>query len=205
MLYPILASLLCVILATANLMAVKMIDVFSLTLPAAVLCYPFAFVVGDLLTEFYGFRTTRKVVFLAFALNAVSAGFLALAAVLPASRYFQHDAAFRVVFLTAPRILGASFAAFLISGVFNSFVFDYLRRRKIPLLARSSASTFFGVILDSAVFISLAFCGVMPARDLLFAILCQILAKLAIGIGIGAPLTWCVVKKLRAVFPATRA
>ena len=194
---PVLTSLLCVLLVTANFMAVKTVDVFCFTLPAAVLCYPFSYVLGDLLTEFHGFQTARKIIFLAFLLNAMVVGFLMLAAVLPPSQYFQLDGAFRGVFLTAPRILMASFTAFVLSGICNSWLFDFFKRRSVPLLRRSSASSFFAIILDSAVFITLAFCNVLPLRALLAAILGQILAKICVGIFIGAPATWCVVRMMR--------
>jgi len=195
---PVLTSLLCVLLVTANFMAVKTVDVFCFTLPAAVLCYPFSYVLGDLLTEFHGFQTARKIIFLAFLLNAAAVGFLMLAAVLPPSQNFSHDPAFRAVFLTAPRILAASFTAFIMSGILNSWLFDFFKRRAIPLLQRSSVSSLFAISLDSAVFISLAFYGVLPNNVLLTAILGQILAKIVIGIGIGAPATWCVVKLMRS-------
>jgi len=191
---PILSSLLCALLITANFMAVKTVDVFCFTLPAAVLCYPFSYVIGDLLTEFHGFQTARKIIFLAFLLNAVAVGFLMLAAALPPSQYFQIDDAFRGVFLAAPRILAASFTAFVLSGICNSWLFDYFKRRAVPLLRRSSASSFCAIALDSAVFITLAFGNILPLRALWVAILGQILAKICVGIFIGAPATWCAVK-----------
>ena len=190
----LLSGLFAAVVIAANFMAVKAVDVLCFTLPAAVLCYPFSFVLGDLVTEFYGFRTTRKIVLLTFLLNALAIGFLALAAVLPPSRRFANDAAFRGVFLAAPRILAASFTAFVLSGLLNSWLFDLVKRRGFPLLARSAASTFCGVVVDSALFIPLAFYGVFPARVLLLSIAGHILAKVVLGIGAGSPLTWCVVK-----------
>ena len=194
MFLSILSVLFCFIVLTANIMAVKMIDVSCFTLPAAVFCYPFCFVLGDLLTEFHGFKTARKIVLLTFLVNALSVGLLSLAAVLPPSQYYQHNDAFRVVFLNTPRIVGASFAAFVLSGIFNSYLFAFIKRHGHPLLVRSSVSTFFGVILDSTVFITLAFVGKLPTNILLLTILGQILAKIFVGICIGTPLTWLIVR-----------
>ena len=194
---PILSVLFCSIIITANLMAAKMIDVFCFTLPAAVICYPFCFVLGDLLTEFHGFRTTRKIVLLTFLTNAMAIGFLTLATLMKPSRFYQHNEAFVIIHQTGLRILGASFAAFVLSGLLNSFIFDLIKRRAHPLLVRSSVSTLIGVIIDSAVFITLAFCGVLPTNVLLLTILGQILAKILVGIVIGTPLTWCVVRIMK--------
>lgn len=194
----VLAGLFFTFVLTANLMAVKTIDVWCFTLPAAVWVYPFSFTFNDLVTEFYGFKAARKIVLLTFLLNAAAMGFLALAVFLPPSRHFGHDAAFRVIFLGGPRILGASFAAFVTSGLLNSFLFDRIKRAtRLPLVLRSAASTFCGVLVDSAAFILLAFWGKLPRDVLLLAVTGQILAKLLLGVGVGAPVTWRVATLLR--------
>jgi len=191
----ILSCLFATIILAANFMAFKIVDIFWFTLPAAVICYPFSFVLNDLITEFYGFATTRKIVFLTFFLNALVIGLLALTAILPPSQFFEHDAAFRVIFLGVPRILIASFTAFVLSSLLNSFLFDLIKRTTShPLLLRSAVTTFCGVLLDSVLFITLAFYGVLPLHILLLTILGHILAKIFFGILIGSPVTWCVVK-----------
>ena len=197
---PLLFSLLTTLVLTSNLMAVKTVDIWCFTLPAAIILYPFAFVIGDLLTEFHGFRTTRRAVITAMLCNAAMVGLLALAVMMPPSQFFpgEMNDAFRAIFLAAPRIVGASFAAFLVSGVFNGWLFALIKRKtKHHLMTRSSVSTFFGVILDSVVFIALAFAGDMPTNVLLMAILGQIIDKLVVGLGVGVPLTYLIVKALK--------
>jgi len=196
-LLPFLTGLLSAIIVASNFMAMKLVDVWMFTVPAAVLCYPFSFVCGDVITELFGFKTARKVVLSTFMFNAVIMGFLALATLLPPSRYFDGNETFATIFLFAPRILGASFVAFIVSGLLNSFVFDKLKRGgKVPLIARSSVSSVLGIILDSVIFIGIAFAG-KPPCVLGMTILGQIIAKLIIGVGIGAPLTWWIIKMLR--------
>ena len=193
---PFLAGLFSAIIIASNFMAFKLIDVAWFTLPAAVLCYPFAFVCNDIITELFGFKATRKVIYSTFVFNAIVIGLLALAAVLPASTYFADDDAFRTVFLGAgPRILLASFTAFIVSGILNSFIFDALKKTgKFPLMARSSVSTVFGIILDSVVFIGIAFAGKLPPQVLWMTMLGQVIAKFVVGVGIGTPLTWCILR-----------
>jgi len=196
-----LPSLLLLIVLASNLMAVKTVDIAipeflisqfpnfpisQFTLPAAIILYPFAFVVGDLITEFHGFKATRRAVVFALLCNAGFAGLLALAAIMPPSQHFPHDEAFRTICLAAPRIVIASFTAFLASGVLNGWIFAFLKKHAHPLLTRSSVSTIVGVILDSTIFITIAYAGKYPLGMM---ILGQILAKLLVGIGIGVPLT----------------
>ena len=198
MLLPLLTGIFSAIIIASNFMAMKLIDVAGFTIPAAVLCYPFGFVCNDIITELFGFKTTRKVIFLTFAFNAIVIGFLALAATLPPSQNFANDAAFNLVFLSAPLILVASFTAFIASGILNSFIFDALKKTgRFPLMARSSVSTVFGIILDSVIFIGIAFAGKLPPDILLMTMLGQIIAKFVVGVGIGTPLTWCILKRLK--------
>ena len=194
----ILSSLFAAVIIAANLMAVKLVDLAVFTLPAAVFCYPFSFVLNDLITEFHGFRTTRKIVFLTFLLNALVIGFLTLAVLLPPSQFYPHNDAFRVIHLGLPRILAASFAAFITSSLLNSFLFDLLKRTtRLHLILRSASTTFCGVILDSALFITLAFYGDKPTSILPMMIFGHILAKIFFGILIGSPATWLIVRIMR--------
>ena len=206
MLLPFLTGLFSTIIIASNFMAIKLIDVAWFTLPAAVICYPFGFVCGDIITELFGFKTTRKVVLSTFAFNAIVVGFLSLAAILPPSRNFSDNEAFKDIFLSAPTILAASFAAFAVSGILNAFVFDALKNTgKYPILARSSVSTLLGVAVDSVIFIGVAFARILPLRILLMTMLGQIIAKIVVGICVGTPLTWCVLKALGERKPVSNA
>ena len=194
----ILSGLFFAIVLAANFMAVKLVDIFCFTLPAAVFCIPFSFVLNDVITEFHGFRTMRKIVFLTFLLNAIVIGFLTFAVKLPPSRFFENDEAFRVIFLGVPRILFASFTAFITSSLLNSFLFDLLKRTtRLHLILRSASTTFCGVILDSALFITLAFYGDKPTSILPMMIFGHILAKIFFGILIGSPATWLIVRLMK--------
>lgn len=195
-LLPFLTGMFTTIILSSNFMAMKLIDVGSFTVPAAVVCYPLSFVCGDIITELFGFKTTRKAVFSIFIFNAIIVCFLSVASIMPPSAHYNDNEAFRTVFLSTPwRILGGSFVAFIICGILNSFVFDALKKTgKFPLMARSSISTAISIIFDSIIFIGIAFGGTLPLQVLWITMVGQILAKFFVGILIGVPLTWCILR-----------
>jgi len=59
-------------LITANITAVKLVGVFGLVLPAAVIIFPLSYIFGDVLTEVYGYRQARRVIWLGFFCNLIS-------------------------------------------------------------------------------------------------------------------------------------
>ncbi|MCL2797842.1 MAG: queuosine precursor transporter [Firmicutes bacterium] len=189
-----LSGLFITLLITSNLMAVKLITVGVIYLPASVICFPFCFAVSDLINEFYGFKTTRRVLWFAFIFNAIVVGFTVLATVLPPAGVYDGNEAFKSVFLSTPRILGASFTAFIVGGLLNSFFFDRIRKKNNFFVVRSSVSTLLAVIADSFIFITLAFAGALPFTGLMLMVCWQALAKLLVGIGLGTPLSLVSVK-----------
>ncbi|MCL2062609.1 MAG: queuosine precursor transporter [Firmicutes bacterium] len=189
-----LSGLFITLLIASNLMAVKFIAIGTVVLPAAVICYPLCFVASDLINEFYGFKTTKKVILFAFIFNALVVGLTALAVVLPPAPGYEHNEAFKTIFLSTPLILGASFLAFAVGGILNSYVFNKIRKKNKPLALRSVVSTFLGIIVDSFIFITLVCMFDTPFGELMLLVLWQVLAKIIVGIGLGTPLTLLTVK-----------
>ena len=189
-----LSGLFFTLLIASNFMAIKLISIWNIILPSAVICYPFCFVVNDLINEFYGYKTVKNVVVFAFIFNAIIVGLLTLAAIIAPSPVYENNEAFRIIFLSAPRILFASFTAFLVSGFLNGYVFNKIRQKNSFLSLRSAVSTFLGIIVDSFLFITLAYAFAVPLDNLMLVVLWQILAKLLIGVALGTPITMLIVK-----------
>ena len=185
-------------LITANIVAVKLIDVAGMVLPAAIIVFPVSYIIGDVLTEVYGFRQARRVIWLGFACNLLAVVVIWLAGVLPAAGFWDGQPAFERILGQAPRILVASFAAYLIGEFANSAV---LARMKVAtegrfLWARTIGSTVVGQGLDSAVFMTVAFAGIIPAEGLATAVVTQWLVKTAYEAA-ATPLTYLVVGFLK--------
>ena len=185
-------------LITANIIAVKLIDIGGFVLPAAIIVFPISYIVGDVLTEVYGYRRARRVIWLGFACNLFAVLAIWGAGALPAAGFWDGDAAYDRILGAAPRILAASFAAYLVGEFANSYV---LAKMKIAtagrwLWLRTIGSTVVGQGLDSAIFMTIAFAGILPTEALAAAVLTQWIAKTAYEAA-ATPLTYAVVGFLK--------
>jgi len=148
-------------LITANVIAVKVIGLGPAELPAAIFVFPLSYIFGDVLTEVYGYRVARKVIWLGFACNLVFVFFAWVGQVLPPAGFWQGQAAYKSILGYTPRLLAASFCGYLAGEFANSFI---LSRMKVLtkgrwLWSRTIGSTVVGQGLDTAIFITLAFAG----------------------------------------------
>ncbi len=208
-LYPAIVAAFSVSLVVSNIIAVKLVDAFGLILPAAVILFPLTYIFGDVLTEVYGYARARQAIWIGFGANALAVlaiwigGKLPGAAVWTAGFYDSaSDAqrAYQAILGFSPRLLAASFSAYLVGEFLNSFV---LARLKIAtrgrfLWLRTIGSTLVGQGVDSAIFLSLAFAGLLPAPALLSTIVAQWLVKSGYE-ALATPLTYLVVNALKKV------
>lgn len=185
-------------LITANIIAVKLIGVFGLVLPAAIVVFPISYIFGDVLTEVYGYSQARRVIWLGFLCNLIAVAAIWAGQALPAASFWDGQGAYERILGYTPRLLGASFLAYLVGEFANSFV---LAKMKIAtngrwLWSRTIGSTLVGEALDSMIFITLAFVGTIPADGLATAIATQWLAKSAYEAA-ATPLTYGLVNFLK--------
>jgi uncharacterized integral membrane protein (TIGR00697 family) len=185
-------------LITANIAAVKLIGVFGFVLPAGTIIFPISYIFGDVLTEVYGYRQARRVIWLGFLCNFIVVVALWIGQVLPPASFWDGQKAYERILGYTPRLLVASFFAYLVGEFANSFV---LAKMKIAtkgrwLWTRTIGSTVVGEGLDSFVFMTLAFAGTIPMVVLSIAILTQWLVKSFYEAAV-TPLTYIVVNFLK--------
>jgi uncharacterized integral membrane protein (TIGR00697 family) len=185
-------------LITANIVAVKLISAGGRALPAGIIVFPISYIVGDVLTEVYGFGQARRVIWLGFVCNVAVVIAIWIAQELPAAPFWDGQAAYERILGYTPRLLAASFLAYLVGEFANSVV---LAKMKIAtrgrwLWSRTIGSTVVGEGLDSAVFITIAFAGTITAASLREAIVTQWLAKSLYEVA-ATPLTYLVVAFLK--------
>ena len=193
------AALFVTCLLTANTMATKLFMVGGVVLTAGVVIFPVSYVVGDVLTEVWGYGAARRVIWLGFACNALMVVALWLGGELPAAPFWKGQDAYETIFGHTPRVLGASFLAYLVGEFANAFV---LAKLKVAtqgrwLWMRTIGSTVVGQALDSAVFVTLAFAVVVPAGALLHIIVAQWVFKV-IYEAAATPLTYAAVAWLKS-------
>ena len=185
----------------ANVMAVKLINVAGVTFfDAGTVTFPLAFMLGDVLTEIWGYKTARKVIILAFICNLLMVGMTTIGVHLPYPDYAADSAeAYARVFSYVPRIVAASLFAFLCGELANAWAMEKIKTATSGryLWLRAIASSMLGYIFDTVLFVILAFAGTAPAKDLATMIGFQYLAKVLLE-GLGAtPFTYLAVAWLR--------
>ncbi len=157
-----IAAVFVTTLVVSNVIAVKLVEVGGRVFPAALVLFPLSYVLGDVLTEVYGFREARRVIWLGFVCNLLAVGAIQVAIALPAAGFWtENQAAYETVLGTTWRIFAASLVAYLLGELANALV---LARMKVAtggrfLWSRTIGSTLVGQGLDSVVFVTLAFAG----------------------------------------------
>ena len=177
--FLVVVALFIATLIASNIVAVKLIDVSGLILTAAIVIFPLSYIIGDVLTDVYGYRQARRAIWLGFLGNLVVVVAIVIAGALPAAGFWKDQQAFDLILGQTPRILAASFAAFLVGEFTNSFVLAKLKIATAGryLWLRTIGSTLVGQGLDSAIFVAIAFAGVLPGDVLVATMVTQWLVK----------------------------
>jgi len=186
-------------LLTANVTAAKLISVGGLTLSAGIVIFPVSYILGDVLTEVWGYGAARRVIWLAFGCNVLMVAAIWAGGALRPAPFWKGQAAYEEILGQAPRILIASLTAYLLGEFANAYV---LARLKIAtagrwLWVRTIGSTVVGEGLDSLVFVALAFAGTVSAGALVQIVVNQWLVKVAYE-AVATPLTYAAVGWLKA-------
>jgi queuosine precursor transporter len=205
--FPLVTAVFVTTLITSNIIAVKLVNIAGLFLPAAVILFPIAYIFGDILTEVYGYARARQVIWIGFGCNLFAVGAIWAAGILPAAPFWapapytspeEAQQAFQAILGLTPRILLASFLAYLVGEFLNAYVLARLKMvtKGRFLWVRTIGSTIFGQGADSAVFITVAFIGIFEGADLGRAILSQWGVKVAYET-IATPFTYLIVNALK--------
>jgi hypothetical protein len=185
-------------LLISNTLDNKIFTLAGLALPAGIVLFPLAYVFGDVLTEVYGYATSRTVIWIGFLALALMVGSFELARILPPAPFWTHQDAYEVILGRIPRIVAASIVAYFFGEFCNSYVLAKMkvRMRGAAMPVRFVASTVVGQFVDTAVFVLIAFTGTMPRAALLTVTLSAWAVKVAWEV-IALPLTVPIVKALK--------
>lgn len=156
-------------LITANMVSTKILEVGPFFVPAGVLAYSITFAMTDTLCELWGRKQTQAVVAAGFVAQLLVLGLILLAVYLPGAPFWQNQAAYASVFGPAPRIILASLVAYLVSQSFDLWAFTWLKERfqGRHLWLRNNLSTAASQLIDTLIFITVAFAGVLELWPLI--------------------------------------
>ena len=196
--FIIITALFITCIITANILIVKQITIFGLILPAAIVIFPLSYIFGDVLTEVYGYRQARKVIWLGFFCNLMTVIAIWIVGILPPAPVFEAQTAYERILGSTPRFLIASFLAYLAGEFLNSYVLAKMKllTKGKWLWSRTIASTLVGEAIDTALVLFIGFWGVLPVGALGMMILGHWLLKCAYEI-VATPLTYIIVGYLK--------
>jgi len=196
--FVVVAALFVTCLITSNIIIAKQISIGVIVLPAAIVIFPLSYIIGDVLTEVYGYRQARRVIWLGFLCNLIAVTAIWIGKVLPPAPIFEAQNAYDRILGSTPRFLLASFVAYLAGEFTNSVV---LAKMKIMtkgrwLWTRTIGSTLVGQGVDTVVVLAIAFIGVLPFSVLGIMMFFHWLVK-CVYEAVATPLTYVVVGYLK--------
>lgn len=178
--FALLAALFTGALVIAAVLAAKIIAIGPLFVPAGVLAYSVTFACTDIVAEVYGGQAARRVVLAGFVTLLAVLLLIQIALVWPPAPFWQGQEGFKGVLATSARVIVASAVAYLVSQYTDIYVFGRLRQATGGryLWLRNNASTMISQLIDSSIFITIAFLGTFPVLPLIFG---QWVVKLAVA------------------------
>ena len=189
-----LVPLYCVTLVVSNVMSNRTFEIGNFILPSAVIIFPVVYIINDVLTECYGFKTACKTIWTAFGLNLMAVIFFNIAINLPTTIDYS---SYNVVLGSTLKALIASVLAYLIGSLVNAKIMDKLKTHK-SLMLRCVLSTLFGETIDAMIFISIVFIGVMDIKTVCSMIITQGVFKTLYEV-IVYPVTKIVINKIKSI------
>lgn len=152
------------VLLISNIASSKILDLGPFTFDGGTLLFPISYLFGDILTEVYGYRKSRRVIWVGFGSAALMAGVLALVGALPPAQGWDHQPAYQAILGATPRIVAGSLIAYFCGEFSNSFT---LAKMKVLtqgrwLWTRTIGSTLVGEGVDTLLFVTIAFAGTLP-------------------------------------------
>ena len=197
----VVTSLFVTLYLASNIMAVKVIGLADLFyFDAGTITFPFAYMLGDVLTEIWGYRTTRKIIWLTFVCNIILVACTQVGVWLPSPEYLNETAnAYNHIFNYVPRIVLGSLAGFLLGELSNAWFMEKIKikTRERWLWLRTIGSSAIGYLFDTLPFVLIAFLGVVSTRELLMMLAFQYCAKLLIEAVFGTPLAYASIHYIK--------
>ncbi|MFC2057278.1 queuosine precursor transporter [Chloroflexota bacterium] len=194
--FVIVTAIFVTCLITANIVGVKIFSLGFVVLPAAVILFPFSYIFGDILTEVYGYRMARRVIWLGFGCNLLFVAIAWVGKILPPAPLWGWQEAYENILGYTPRLLIASFCGYFVGEFTNSLVLAKMKvfTRGRWLWSRTISSTIVGQGLDTVIFVVGAYFGAPFFTPMM--ILYHWLAKTVIE-AVATPLTYTVVNYLK--------
>jgi len=198
--FSIISTVFVSVLLISNTVATKLFSIGPFIFTGGILVFPISYIFGDVLTEVYGYRRTRKIIWTGFFCLAFMSLVYLVVGLLPAAPTWQNQEAYASILGLVPRIALASFIAYWAGEFSNSYVMAKMKiwTQGKYLWTRTIGSTIVGEGVDSILFVLIAFLGILPSTTLVVAISSGYLFKVLYEV-IATPITYKIVRFLKKV------
>ena len=193
--FVVLAVLYASLLLLSNITAGRLISIWNIILPGAVVIYPLVYIISDIMTEVYGMKLSLLSIKLNVLVNLLMVFVFYIILAIPAPGFFKNVQAYHVVLFQTGRVVFASVTAYFLGDYINSATLSIMKRitNKRYFGLRAVTSTALGQIADTGLFIFLAFYKLIPLNVLFAMMLAQYIFKVSYE-AVSLPITIPVVK-----------
>ena len=196
--FEIITGLFVAVVLISNVASTKILLLGPFTFDGGTLLFPLSYIFGDILTEVYGFKASRRVIWTGFGSALLMSVVFIVVGALPPAEGWEHQDAYRHILLYTPRIVIASLIAYFAGEFTNSTI---LAKMKIWtkgrfLWTRTIGSTLAGEGVDTILFVLIAFWGTLPGNLLIAITLSNYIFKCAFE-ALATPITYAVVRFLK--------
>ncbi len=196
--YPYLVAIFVGVLLISNIGATKLIEFGPLITDGGVFLFPLTYIIGDILSEVYGWKAARRAIFTGFAMSILAAFTFYLVQISPAADAYEFQSAFESVLGFVPRIVLASVLGYLVGQLLNAYVLVKIKQRtkEKHLWARLIGSTVVGEFADTLVFCTVAFYGIITGADFINYVLVGYLYKTLLEVLL-LPISYPVIRAIK--------
>jgi len=196
--FDIILGIFVAVLLISNTTSTKILRFGPFTFDGGTLLFPIAYIFGDILTEVYGYKRSRKVIWTGFFCLMLMVAFYGLVGYLPAAADWPYQQEYQHLLGFVPRIALASLVAYLAGEFSNSYVLAKMKvaMKGKALWARTIGSTIIGEALDTSIFVMIAFYGALPGPLLWAVAVSNYIFKVGIEV-LFTPATYAAVRFLK--------
>ncbi len=193
-----ISSFFVAFLMIANITAGRLVSLYGITISGALFIFPITYIFGDILTEVYGYKRTRLIIWLGFAANIIMALYFNFIIKLPYPAIIDNKA-YATVLGSTPRIVFASIFGYFLGEFGNSTILSILKKitKGRWLWTRTIGSTIVGQLLDTVVFMTIAF-YTLPQPLLVSLIITQYVLKVSYEV-VATPITYLIVSRIKRI------
>jgi len=196
--YEILVALFITVLIVSNIASTKIVHFYSLTFDAGTILFPLAYIVGDIITEIYGFRKMRRLIYLGIGMLLITTLTFYIVGLLPHAIDWTGQDAYNSILGVVWRIVGASIIALFFGEFFNSYILAKLKiqTKGKGIWGRVVGSTAIGSLIDTTLFSTIAFAGTMSSSTLIQLITTVYLVKVVTEVVV-SPITLQIIAYIK--------